>query len=89
MGTMTRGFDFSQHAASRPHGAARHLAADIGLWVQRYCAGLAVPLQSRDGFVANPRAARTNPTTTSTISMIFSVSASSVISPPMRDTKES
>ena len=66
-----------------------HLAAELGLWVQRYWAGLEVPLQSRDGFVTIPSAARTNPTTTSTSSIIFRVSASSVIRPPTRDTKES
>ena len=89
MGTMTSGLDLSQQAARRPQGAARHLAAEEGLCVQRYWAGLVVPVQSRDGFVTMPSTASTNPSSTSASSMIFRVPASPVMLTPISDRKES
>ena len=89
MGTTTRALCLRQAPDMRPQGAARHLRNALGLWVHRYCAGFPLPWQSRDGDVAIPAAARTNPTTTSMIVIVLDVPPSAPTYPTSIEMKSS
>ena len=54
----------ARHAGISPNGAESALTSALGLWVQRYCAGLSLPWTSRDGLDTMPRTVTTNPMAT-------------------------
>ena len=64
MGTMASALCFDAAAGMSPQGAPSARSVALGLWVQRYCAGLSVPFTPNDQGVTIPTTERTNPTTT-------------------------